>query len=170
MSKTQIIKVIATEGITAAKKMFGNSKDKGVASLSDEQLGRGLNMFEKKKAEKKAAKAPKPKPKKKPKSPPRDVKQAATQKGLRFRDKPTVDIEVESDASRSVDETNLIRGARSAGRSTNQPGRTNVGRMSMANFIKDASNLTIQTVPMLSWIFWGAASYLMIRIFMIRKL
>ena len=61
MSKTQIIEVIATEGITAAKKMFGNSKDKGVASLSDEQLGRGLNMFEKKKAEKKAAKAPKPK-------------------------------------------------------------------------------------------------------------
>lgn len=39
-----------------------------------------------------------------------------------------------------------------------------------AFFIKDASNLTIQTVPMLSWIFWGAASYLMIRIFMIRKL
>ena len=139
MSKTQIIKVIATEGITAAKKMFGNSKDKGVASLSDEQLGRGLNMFEKKKAEKKAAKAPKPKAKKKPKSPPRDVQKAATQKGLRFRDKPTVDIEVESDASRSVDETNLIRGARSAGRSTNQTGRTNVGRMSMANFIKDAS-------------------------------
>ena len=139
MSKTQIIKVIATEGITAAKKMFGNSKDKGVASLSDEQLGRGLNMFEKKKAEKKAAKAPKPKAKKKPKSPPRDVKKAATQKGLRFRDKATVDIDVESDASRSVDETNLIRGARSAGRSTNQPGRTNIGRMSMANFIKDAS-------------------------------
>ncbi len=39
-----------------------------------------------------------------------------------------------------------------------------------AFFIKDASNLTIQTVPMLSWIFWGSASYLMIRIFMIRKL
>ena len=137
MSKTQIIKVIATEGITAAKKMFGNSKDKGVASLSDEQLGRGLNMFEKKKAEKKAAKAPKPKAKKKPKSPPRDVKKAATQKGLRFREKATVDIDVESDASRSVDETNLIRGARSAGRSTNRSGRTNIGSKSIANFIAD---------------------------------
>ena len=66
------------------------------------------------------------------------MEKAATQKGLRFRDKPTVDIEVESDASRSVDETNLIRGARSAG-SKNASGRTNVGRMSMANFIKDAS-------------------------------
>ena len=142
MSKTQIIKVIATEGITAAKKMFGNSKDKGVASLSDEQLGRGLNMFEKKKAEKKAAKAPKPKAKKKPKSPSRDVKKAATQKGLRFRDKPTVDIDVESDASRSVDETNLIRGARSAGRSTNRSGRTNIGSKSIANFIAIMSSIT----------------------------
>ena len=128
-----------SEALLPQKKQYGNSKTSGIAALSDEQLGKGLNMFEKKKADKAGTKAPKPKAKKKPKSPPRDVKQAATQKGLRFRDKPTIDIEVESDVSRSVDETNLIRGARSAGRSTNQPGRTNIGRMSMANFIKDAS-------------------------------
>ena len=44
-AKTQIVKYIE-RGITAAKKFFGNSKTSG--PLSDEQLGRGLNMFERK--------------------------------------------------------------------------------------------------------------------------
>ena len=62
--KTQIVKYIGERGISAAKKFFGNSKTNGVASLSDEQLGKGLNMFEKKRADKAGAKAaPKPKPK-----------------------------------------------------------------------------------------------------------
>ena len=61
---SSMIKYIGDSGITAAKKKFGNSKTNGVAALSDEQLGKGLNMFEKKKAEKKAVKAPKPKAKK----------------------------------------------------------------------------------------------------------
>ena len=152
-AKTQIIKYIGERGITAAKKFFGNSKDSGVASLSDEQLGRGLNMFEKKKADKagakagaksaaarrRAAKARRAEVKEANRTKKREPGKGGTQKNLRFRDKPTINIDVESDASRSVDETNLIRGARSAGRSTNQPGRTNIGSMSMANFIKDAS-------------------------------
>ena len=111
--------------------------------LSDEQLGRGLNMFEKKKTDKAGAKAaPKAKPKAKSKSPKRDVKSAATQKGLRFRDKPDVDIEAESDASRSVSQTNLDRGAASAGRSTNRPGKTNIGSKSIANFIQDQKRVS----------------------------
>lgn len=137
-AKTEIVKYIGERGISAAKKFFGNSKTTGVASLSDEQLGRGLNMFDKKKADKAGAKAaPKPKPKAKSKSPKRDVKSAATQKGLRFKDKPDVDIEAESDASRSVSQTNLDRGAASAGRSTNRSGKTNIGSKSIANFIQD---------------------------------
>jgi len=142
-AKTEIVKYIGERGISAAKKFFGNSKTTGVASLSDEQLGRGLNMFDKKKADKAGAKAaPKPKPKAKSKSPKRDVKSAATQKGLRFRDKPDVDIEAESDASRSVSQTNLDRGAASAGRSTNRPGKTNIGSKSIANFIQDQKRVS----------------------------
>jgi len=135
---TELVKYISEFGKTATIGKYGSGKN-GIGQLSDEQLERGVNKFKAKKEEKKEKAKPKPKAKAKPKSPKRDVTKVATQKGLRFKDKPDVDIEVESDASRSVDETNLIRGARSAGRSTNQPGRTNIGRMSMANFIKDAS-------------------------------
>ena len=149
-AKTQIVKYIGERGITAAKKFFGNSKTSGVASLSDEQLGRGLNMFEKKKADKAGAKAGAKSDKARrraAKARRAEVKEAnrkkpkskATQKNLRLQKNYNVDVDVESDASRSVDETNLIRGARSAGRSTNAPGKTNIGSMSMANFIKDAS-------------------------------
>ena len=138
---TEIVKFIAEFGITAAKNKFGTSQKTGVGKLTDEQLGQGLNKFEAKKTEKKAIKdAPKEKPKSKPKSPPRDVEAAATQRNLRFRDKPEVDIEVESDASRSVSETNQARGAASAGRSTNAPGKTNIGSRSIANFIQDQKN------------------------------
>ena len=135
---TELVKYISEFGKTATVGKYGSGKN-GIGQLSDEQLERGVNRFKAKKAEKKEKAKPKPKPKAKPKSPKRDVTKSATQKGLRLKDKPDVNIEVESDASRSVDETNLIRGARSAGRSTNQPGRTNIGSMSMANFIKDAS-------------------------------
>lgn len=140
---SSMIKFIGERGITAAKKQYGNSKTNGIAALSDEQLGRGLNIFDKKKADKASAKAaPKAKPKAKSKSPKRDVKSAATQKGLRFRDKPDVDIEAESDASRSVSQTNLDRGAASAGRSTNRPGKTNIGSKSIANFIQDQKRVS----------------------------
>ena len=149
--KTEIVKYIAERGITAAKKFFGNSKTTGVASLSDEELGRGLNMFNKKKAERASAKASgktkraekkaeaskKAATKKANREKKREPGKGGTQKGLRFRDKPTVDVDVESDASRSVDETNLVRGARSAGRTTNASGKTNIGRASISNFIKD---------------------------------
>ena len=138
---TEIVKFIAEFGITAAKNKFGTSQKTGVGKLTDEQLGQGLNKFEAKKTEKKAIKdKPKDKPTPKPKSPPRNVEGAATQRGLRFRDKPEVDIEVESDASRSVSETNQARGAASAGRSTNAPGKTNIGSRSIANFIRDQKN------------------------------
>jgi len=137
---SEIIKFMSEFGITATKKQYGSGKA-GVGGLTDEQLGKGLNKFNDKKAEKTAAKnAPKPKPKKKPESPPRDTANSATQKNLRFRDKPEVDIEVESDASRSVTETNMTRGAASAGRSTNAPGKTNIGSKSIANFIQDQKN------------------------------
>ena len=74
------------------------------------------------------------------KSPPRDVKKSATQKDVRFSDKPEIDDAVESDAARSVDETNMVRGAASAGRSTNAPGKTNIGSKSISNFIQDQKN------------------------------
>ena len=123
-AKTQIVKYIGERGITAAKKFFGNSKTSGVASLSDEQLGRGLNMFEKKKADKAGAKAGAKSAKARrraAKARRAEVKEAnrkkpkskATQKNLRLQKNYNVDVDVESDASRSVDETNLIRGARS---------------------------------------------------------
>jgi hypothetical protein len=148
---SEMIKYIGERGITAAKKFFGNSKTTGVASLSDEQLGRGLNMFEKKKADKAGAKAgakaqrakkkaestKQAETKKANREKKREPNKGGTQKGLRFKDKPTVDVDVESDAARSVDETNLVRGARSAGRTTNAPGKTNIGRASISNFIKD---------------------------------
>lgn len=137
---TSIIKYISRFGVTAAKNKFGTSKKSGVGQLTDEQLGQGLNKFEAKKAEEKSVKAPKDKPTPKPKSPPRNVEGAATQRGLRFKDKPDIDIEVESDASRSVSETNQARGAASAGRSTNAPGKTNIGSKSIANFIQDQKN------------------------------
>jgi len=137
---TSIIKYISRFGVTAAKNKFGTSKKSGVGQLTDEQLGQGLNKFEAKKAEEKSVKAPKDKSTPKPKSPPRNVEGAATQRGLRFRDKPEVDIEVESDASRSVSEINQARGAASAGRSTNAPGKTNIGSRSIANFIQDQKN------------------------------
>ena len=73
----------------------------------------------------------------KPKSPPRDVTKSATQKDVRFKDKPEIDDAVESDAARSVDETNMTRGSASAGKSTNESGKTNIGSKSIANFIKD---------------------------------
>jgi len=76
----------------------------------------------------------------KPKSPPRDVTTSATQKNVRFRDKPEIDDAVESDAARSVDETNMVRGAASAGRSTNESGKTNIGAKSISNFIQDQKN------------------------------
>jgi hypothetical protein len=137
---SEIIKFMSEFGITATKKQYGSGAS-GVGGLTDEQLGKGLNKFADKKTEKTAVKnAPKPKPKKKPESPPRDTANSATQKGLRFRDKPEVDIEVESDASRSVTETNMTRGAASAGRSTNAPGKTNIGSKSIANFIQDQRN------------------------------
>ena len=133
-----IIKYIANFGVSAAKKKFGTSKKTGVGQLTDEQLGQGLNKFQDKKDEVKAIKdKPKPVKKTKPKSPPRDVKKSATQKGVRFRDKADIDDAVESDAARSVDETNLVRGAASAGKSTNAPGKTNIGSKSIANFIQD---------------------------------
>ena len=133
-----IIKYIARFGVSAAKKRFGTSKKTGVGKLTDEQLGQGLNKFEAKKAEKKAIKdKPKDKPTQKLKSPPRDPEGAATQRGLKFKDKPEIDIEVESDASRSVSETNMVRGAKSTGRTTNAPGKTNIGKASVSNFIKD---------------------------------
>ena len=137
---TSIIKYISRFGVTAAKNKFGTSKKSGVGQLTDEQLGQGLNKFEAKKVEEKSVKAPKDKSTPKPKSPPRNVEGAATQRGLRFRDKPEVDIEVESDASRSVSEINQARGAASAGRSTNAPGKTNIGSRSIANFIQDQKN------------------------------
>jgi hypothetical protein len=138
---TEIVKFIAEFGITAAKNKFGTSQKTGVGKLTDEQLGQGLNKFEAKKIEKKAIKdVPKEKPKPKLESPSRDVSKSATQKNVRFRDKPEVDIEVESDASRSVSETNQARGAASAGRSTNAPGKTNIGSRSIANFIQDQKN------------------------------
>lgn len=134
---TSIIKYISRFGITAAKNKFGTSKKSGIGQLTDEQLGQGLNKFEAKKAEDKSVKAPKDKPTPKPKSPPRDAEGAATQRGLKFKDKPEIDIEVESDASRSVSETNMVRGAQSTGRTTNAPGKTNIGKASVSNFIKD---------------------------------
>ena len=73
----------------------------------------------------------------KPKSPPRDVTESATQKNVRFKDKPKIDDAVESDAARSVDETNQARGAASAGKSTNESGKTNIGSKSIANFIQE---------------------------------
>jgi len=76
----------------------------------------------------------------KPKSPPRDVTESATQKDVRFKDKPEIDDAVESDAARSVDETNMMRGAASAGKSTNESGKTNIGSKSIANFIQDQKN------------------------------
>lgn len=76
----------------------------------------------------------------KPKSPPRDVTESATQKNVRFKDKPEIDDAVESDAARSVDETNQARGAASAGKSTNESGKTNIGSKSIANFIQDQKN------------------------------
>ena len=76
----------------------------------------------------------------KPKSPPRDVTTSATQKNVRFKDKPEIDDAVESNAARSVDETNMVRGAASAGKSTNAPGKTNIGSKSIANFIQDQKN------------------------------
>ena len=139
---TSIIKYISRFGVTAAKNKFGTSKKSGVGQLTDEQLGQGLNKFEAKKVEDKSVKAPKDKPTPKPKSPPRNVEGAATQRGLRFRDKPEVDIEVESDASRSVSEINQARGAASAGRSTNTSGKTNIGSRSIANFIQDQKNVS----------------------------
>lgn len=36
-------------------------------------------------------------------------------------------------------------------------------------FIKDASGIGLRDIPLLTWIFWGCASYLLIRITMIRK-
>lgn len=155
-AKTEIVKYIGERGITAAKKFFGNSKTTGVASLSDEQLGRGLNMFDKKKADKagakagaksdkarrRAAKARRAEVKEANRTKKREPGKGGTQKNLRFRDKPTINIDVESDASRSVDETNLIRGAASAGRSTNRSGRTNIGSKSIANFIADQRRMS----------------------------
>ena len=140
MSAGAIMKFIANFGVSAAKKKYGTSKATGLGSLTDEQLGKGLNKYQAKKAEEKAVKVAaknKPKPKAKPKSPPRDVKKSATQKDVRFSDKPEIDDAVESDAARSVDETNMVRGAASAGRSTNAPGKTNIGSASISNFIKD---------------------------------
>jgi len=136
-----IIKFIASFGVSAAKKKFGTGKKTGVGQLTDEQLGQGLNKFQDKKNEVKAIKD-KPKPVKttKPKSPPRDVTTSATQKNVRFKDKPEIDDAVESNAARSVDETNMVRGAASAGRSTNAPGKTNIGSKSIANFIQDQKN------------------------------
>ena len=136
-----IIKFIASFGVSAAKRKFGTSKKTGVGQLTDEQLGQGLNKFQDKKDEVKAIKD-KPKPVKttKPKSPPRDVTTSATQKNVRFKDKPEIDDAVESDAARSVDETNMVRGAASAGKSTNAPGKTNIGSKSIANFIQDQKN------------------------------
>ena len=145
MSAGAIVKFIANFGVSAAKKKYGTSKATGLGSLTDEQLGQGLNKFQAKKAEEKAVKAAKkdkPKPESKPKSPPRDVKKSATQKGVRFSDKPVIDDAVESDAARSVDETNMARGAASAGRSTNAPGKTNIGSASISNFIKDQMALS----------------------------
>ena len=133
---TELVKYISEFGKTATVGKYGSGKN-GIGQLSEEQLEKGVNKFKAKKAEKKEKAKPKPKAKAKPKSPKRDVTKAATQKGLRFKDKPDVDIEAESDASRSVSQTNLDRGAASAGRSTNQPGKTNIGSKSIANFIAD---------------------------------
>lgn len=145
MSAGSIVKFIANFGVSAAKKKYGTGKATGLGSLTDEQLGQGLNKFQAKKAEEKAVKAAKkdkPKPESKPKSPPRDVTKSATQKNVRFSDKPQIDDAVESDAARSVDETNMARGAASAGRSTNAPGKTNIGSASISNFIKDQMALS----------------------------
>jgi hypothetical protein len=136
-----IVKFIANFGVSAAKRKYGTSKKSGVGQLTDEQLGQGLNKFQAKKAEEKAVKASaKDKPKDKPESPPRDVKKSATQKGVRFSDKPQIDDAVESDAARSVDETNMVRGSSRAGKSTNESGKTNIGSKSIANFIQDQKN------------------------------
>jgi len=136
-----IIKFIANFGVSAAKKKFGTSKKTGVGQLTDEQLGQGLNKFQDKKDEVKAIKdKPKPTNTTKPKSPPRDVTKSATQKNVRFKDKPEIDDAVESNAARSVDETNMVRGAASAGKSTNAPGKTNIGSKSISNFIQDQKN------------------------------
>jgi ubiquinone biosynthesis protein len=36
-------------------------------------------------------------------------------------------------------------------------------------FVKNAQTIGFDDIPMISWIFWGAASYLMIRIALLRK-
>ena len=138
-SVSEVIKFISEFGKSQAIRKYGSGKN-GVGKLSEEELAKGVNKFEAKKVEKKAVKdsaKDKPKPKPKPKSPPRDVTKSATQKDVKFSDKPQIDDAVESNAARSVSETNQARGAASAGSSTNAPGKTNIGSKSIANFIQD---------------------------------
>ena len=55
---TSIVKFIGEFGISAAKSKFGTGKAKGLGSLTDEQLGQGLNKYQAKKAEKKIGHSP----------------------------------------------------------------------------------------------------------------